>query len=171
MGCIADSIVRPSDWKDPRYYCDTSLPRCRQRYQAAAVAPSEAKHVQFTTATTYYFHVAYGGSALPLVSGPPIGLAPSHCDIITTDVKDSQKRRSPVRKVDHFERIELLKAAAYPVKDIADFCFEAIDIRKSRLATEKEWYAMKRKREEGRSVCLFKKRRRMYKPPESGDET
>ncbi|ETV93852.1 hypothetical protein H310_12204 [Aphanomyces invadans] len=102
--------------------------------------------VQFTTATTFLFDVAYGGSAVPNESGPPIGLARRHSDSTDTDLSqylDATSPRGTVRKFDHVERIALLKAAAYPVKEITDFCFDAIDVRKSRHDTIEEY---KRKR-------------------------
>ncbi|RHY30438.1 hypothetical protein DYB32_007829 [Aphanomyces invadans] len=104
-------------------------------------APS-SRVVTFTTATTYVFNVAYGGSALPKKSGPPIGMADIHIDEFHEDLRDElyqlqtsdveHKRRRRVRKFDHLERIDMLKRAKYHVRDIATFCMDAIDIRKSR---------------------------------------
>ncbi|RHY87835.1 hypothetical protein DYB37_010587 [Aphanomyces astaci] len=116
-----------------------SLPRRRRKRTLT-------QRVQFTTATTYLFDVAYGGSAVPIDSGPPIGLARRHCDSTDTDLTqclDLTASYGTVRKFDHVERIALLKAAAYPVKEITDFCFDAIDVRKSRLDTVEDF---KRKR-------------------------
>ncbi|KDO34678.1 hypothetical protein SPRG_00741 [Saprolegnia parasitica CBS 223.65] len=128
-------------------------------YHAAA---SKAKRVQFTTETTYYFDVAYGGSALPSESGPPIGLAPNHCHRTTAAVVMSATKRRHVRKFDHLERIELLKAADYHVKEIAQFCFEAMDVRNSRKDTRARLNKMRR-RAAARRV-LLRHRPRMMQP-------
>ncbi|CAK4133878.1 unnamed protein product [Aphanomyces euteiches] len=105
-------------------------------------------HVHFTTATTYLFAAAYGGSALPSESGPPIGLARRHFDTTSIKLDETRDMDDPygiVYRFDHLERIALLKAAAYDVKDISEFCFDAIDVRKSRHDTI-EQLKMKRQR-------------------------
>ncbi|KAF0692006.1 Aste57867_16848 [Aphanomyces stellatus] len=94
------------------------------------------QHVHFTTATVYLFQAAYGGSALPHESGPPIGLATRDFDSMILDLTQEKGNTcGSVHKFDHLERIAMLKAASYSVKEIADFCFEAIDVRKSRADT------------------------------------
>ncbi|RHY20346.1 hypothetical protein DYB36_002917 [Aphanomyces astaci] len=111
------------------------------------VSPSALPHsraVTFTTATTYLFDVAYGGSALPKTTGPPIGLAPSHTHITHVDLGTSAHcRRGSVRKFTHLERIDMLKRAEYHVQDIAAFCVEALAIRKSRAIAADEARAEK----------------------------
>ncbi|KAF0689325.1 hypothetical protein As57867_019157, partial [Aphanomyces stellatus] len=102
--------------------------------------------------TVYVFDVDHGGSALPADTGPPVGLARRHSrqeriDLSGGDALDSPRcRRRRVRKFDHAERMTLLKTAKYSTKEIADFCFEAIDIRKSRLATLEEFEAKRQAR-------------------------
>ncbi|OQS07519.1 hypothetical protein THRCLA_00474 [Thraustotheca clavata] len=120
------------------------------------------KRVQFSTETTYYFDIAYGGSALPSESGPPIGLAASHCHRTTTnvDAANINGKRKQLRKYDHLERIELLKAADYHVKEIAQFCFEAMDVRKHRQDTRTR-LASKRRRAAARRVLLHRRPRMM----------
>jgi hypothetical protein len=121
----------------------------------------------FTTATTYLFRVAYGGSALPKESGPAIGLAMTHHDVSTMNFDSTKKyKRGHVRKFDHLERIDMLKTAAYSAKDIAEFCVEAIEIRKSRSATVEE-VQRKRKRANERVCCS---KRRMFNSDSSSDD-
>ncbi|OQR83015.1 hypothetical protein ACHHYP_15227 [Achlya hypogyna] len=106
------------------------------------------KRVAFSTATTYTFAVAYGGSALPKESGPPIGLARKHSATSCLRINDLPRSGAPsrVRKFDHLERIALLKNADYDVREIASFCLEAVDLRKSRSETNEAWTALRRKR-------------------------
>ncbi|RHY02628.1 hypothetical protein DYB25_011574 [Aphanomyces astaci] len=98
---------------------------------------SRPRVVTFTTATTFVFSVAYGGSALPKESGPPIGMCSFHTDEFHEDLREEPPPpcRRRVRKFDHLERIDMLKRAKYHVQDIATFCMDAIDIRKSRQRT------------------------------------
>ncbi|RQM25833.1 hypothetical protein B5M09_007143 [Aphanomyces astaci] len=114
------------------------------------VSPSAlplSRAVTFTTATTYLFDVAYGGSALPKTTGPPIGLAPSHTHITHVDLSTSAHcRRGSVRKFTHLERIDMLKRAEYHVQDIAAFCVEALAIRKSRAIAADEARAEKKRK-------------------------
>ncbi|OQS07522.1 hypothetical protein THRCLA_00471 [Thraustotheca clavata] len=106
-----------------------------------------SKHVAFDTATTYTFEVAYGGSALPKDSGPPIGMARTHCMKTIEYIKETMPcGNGKVRKFDHLERIAMLKSARYDVHDIAAFCLEAIDVRKNRMETQQEWTKLQRKR-------------------------
>ncbi|KAF0692010.1 Aste57867_16852 [Aphanomyces stellatus] len=101
--------------------------------------------VQFTTATTFLFNVAYGGSALPKESGPPVGMAITHFDVHEEDLRVPRSHRGcRVRKFNHLERIALLKRAEYHVQEIAAFCMDAIDVRKSRANTLKELAAEKK---------------------------
>ncbi|OQR96694.1 hypothetical protein ACHHYP_13816 [Achlya hypogyna] len=94
------------------------------------------KRVSFApAATTFEFDVAYGGSALPGETGPPIGLARRHARAMTTGLA---MHPGVVRKFDHFERIQLLKQAKYDVTDIATFCLEAVATRASRMETRAE---------------------------------
>ncbi|RHY70215.1 hypothetical protein DYB30_006421 [Aphanomyces astaci] len=107
------------------------------------------KRLAFTTATIYVFDLDHGGSALPADTGPPVGLARRHSRqerIDLTSPVSWATKRSRVRKFDHNERMNLLKAANYSMKEIAAFCFDAIDIRKSRLATLDEIEAKRQAR-------------------------
>ncbi|RHY25349.1 hypothetical protein DYB25_008575 [Aphanomyces astaci] len=125
------------------------------------VTQPPTKAVQFTTTTTYIFHTALGGSALPTETGPALGLARRHFDIHVADLPSSRYcRRGRVRKIGHHERIDLLKAAGFPVKDIAEFCSEAIDIRQSRAATRIE-AKLKRKVEADMDGAASKRQRRV----------
>ncbi|CAK4638229.1 unnamed protein product [Aphanomyces euteiches] len=95
------------------------------------------KQVSFATATTYYFPLEYGGSAVPKEHGPPIGLAKTHSRQECINLKHHTPKRSRVRKFDHVERMMLLQEkASYTQREVAMFCFEAIAIRRSRLETE-----------------------------------
>ncbi|CAK4689552.1 hypothetical protein AeMF1_001413 [Aphanomyces euteiches] len=110
---------------------------------------SKRKRLEFTTATIYVFEIDHGGSALPAETGPPVGLARRHTHLEHIDLKAHTKASRAsrrVRKYNHHERMDLLKAANYSMKEIADFCFEAIDIRKSRLATLDEIEARRQER-------------------------
>ncbi|KDO34674.1 hypothetical protein SPRG_00737 [Saprolegnia parasitica CBS 223.65] len=128
------------------------------------------KRVAFTTATTYMFDVAYGGSSLPKESGPPIGLAPTHFAATTACINDMPRTGAGrVRKFDHLERIALLKDAEYDVREIAAFCLEAIDVRKSRMETHEELTALRRKRKLQASHDRAK--RRCVADPTSTPET
>ncbi|KAF0692009.1 Aste57867_16851 [Aphanomyces stellatus] len=112
------------------------------------IMPKKAA-LTFTTTTTYLFHVAIGGSALPSETGPAIGLASTHFDVQVDPITPSKRcRRGRVRKFNHLERITLLKDAHFPVCDIAAYCSEAIDIRQSRAATVFEVRQQKRKLEQ-----------------------
>ncbi|KAG9415280.1 hypothetical protein AC1031_008723 [Aphanomyces cochlioides] len=118
---------------------------------AAAEHESRRKRLEFTTATIYVFEIDHGGSALPAETGPPVGLARRHSHLEHIDLKalphtKSSRASRRVRKYNHHERMDLLKAANYSMKEIADFCFEAIDIRKSRLATLDEIEARRQER-------------------------
>ncbi|RHY30440.1 hypothetical protein DYB32_007830 [Aphanomyces invadans] len=134
---------------------------------------SSSRAVSFTTAEIYTFDVAYGGSAVPKLTGPPIGLAPTHTHVTYTDLsKSTHCRRGTVRKFNHLERIELLKQAEYHVQDIATFCVEALAIRKSRADTtdevKAEKKAIKRARDESlleyQRVTTFRRRMTMMDP-------
>ncbi|ETW03054.1 hypothetical protein H310_05484 [Aphanomyces invadans] len=117
-----------------------------------APAPS-MKRLEFTTATIYVFDLDHGGSAVPADTGPPIGLARRHSrkeHIDLTSPVSWASKRSRVRKFDHNERMNLLQAASYSRKEIARFCFDAIDIRKSRLATLDELEAKRQARRQKR---------------------
>ncbi|OQR82990.1 hypothetical protein ACHHYP_15224 [Achlya hypogyna] len=145
-----DDTLHATAWADPPYN-EHSAPT--------------AKRVRFTTETTYFFDIAYGGSALPSESGPPIGLAPSHCHRTTAALASpaaAPAKRRAVRKFDHLERIELLKAADYHVKDIAQFCFEAMDVRNSRKDTRARM-VLRRRRAAARRM-LRHRRPRMMQP-------
>ncbi|KAF0703546.1 hypothetical protein As57867_007584, partial [Aphanomyces stellatus] len=48
----------------------------------------------------------------------------------------------------HLERIAMLKRAEYHVQDIATFCMDAIEIRKSRAATLDEVHEEKKRKRE-----------------------
>ncbi|KAH9118273.1 hypothetical protein LEN26_012220 [Aphanomyces euteiches] len=114
---------------------------------------SKRKRLEFTTATIYVFEIDHGGSALPAETGPPVGLARRHTHLEHIDLKAHTKASRAsrrVRKYNHHERMDLLKAANYSMKEIADFCFEAIDIRKSRLATLDEIEARRQERQRKR---------------------
>ncbi|CAK4077450.1 unnamed protein product [Aphanomyces euteiches] len=100
---------------------------------------TKKKQVAFTTATTYYFPLEYGGSAVPKEHGPPIGLAKQHSREESANLNSLKSKRGRVRKFDHAERMRMLEQlASYTRKEVAMFCFEAIEIRKSRLETEYE---------------------------------
>ncbi|OQR83035.1 hypothetical protein ACHHYP_15237 [Achlya hypogyna] len=98
-----------------------------------------AKQVTFSTTTTYFFDVAYNGSALPKESGPPIGLARKHDTVVIAplDSTDDSMRRSRLGKFNHLERIGMLQGL-YDSRTIALFCCEAIDVRQSRAVSEAE---------------------------------
>ncbi|EQC41571.1 hypothetical protein SDRG_01532 [Saprolegnia diclina VS20] len=93
--------------------------------------------VTFGIATTFLFGVDVNGSALPKESGPPIGLARKHHSVTIERIEDACPRRGRVRKFNHTERLELLQPL-YDPKALAAFCYEAIDVRKSRIDTEEE---------------------------------
>jgi hypothetical protein len=96
------------------------------------------RKVRFSTVTMYVFTLGYGGSSLPKDMGPPIGLD-KHNHTITVDLESlNASIAGHVRKFNHVERMALLRTASYETKEIAEFCFEAIDIRKSRLETLEE---------------------------------
>ena len=117
----------------------------------AAAAEQPTKRVHFGTATTYTFNVAYGGSAVPKEAGPGVGMARYHCDVACTELGTSKIcKRGRVRKFDHMQRVELLKKAHYSGRDIADFCMEAIEVRKSRAETAAE---LRRKRKRVATPC------------------
>ncbi|OQR80570.1 hypothetical protein THRCLA_23459 [Thraustotheca clavata] len=122
--------------------------------------------VKFGTCTTYLFDVDYNGSALPKDSGPPIGLARYHHQVFIELVPENNQ--SCVRKFNHLERLEMLKKL-YDAKTIAQVCYEAIDVRKSRIQTEEELLvaesrlrARRLKRAAELSVCVVKRPRMMY---------
>ncbi|CAK4190884.1 unnamed protein product [Aphanomyces euteiches] len=105
----------------------------------AMEVPLRPTRVHFSTATTYLFNPAYGGSALPKETGPPIGMAITHFDVVEQDLSTRPTcRRGSVRKFNHLERIEILKQAEYHVQEIASFCMDAIALRKSRQETVDE---------------------------------
>ncbi|RHZ00996.1 hypothetical protein DYB28_002840 [Aphanomyces astaci] len=106
----------------------------------ATSATKHSKRITFTTATTYFFDVDCGGSAVPSDDGPPLGLAKTHttleCHDIYSQVPMTKPRR--VRRYDHVERMLLLQHAGYSRKQVAMCCFEGIAIRKSRLASNED---------------------------------
>ncbi|KAF0690815.1 Aste57867_17831 [Aphanomyces stellatus] len=110
----------------------------------AATPILKKKSLSFTSATTFVFPVAYGGSAIPETAGPPIGLATHHVTSSTIDLSSISPRRryerTGVHRFSHLERVRLLKAAKYTGRDIACFCSEAMDIRSSREETQEDWY-------------------------------
>ncbi|OQR91962.1 hypothetical protein THRCLA_22422 [Thraustotheca clavata] len=98
-----------------------------------------AKRLQFTTVTIYEFPLTYGGSAVPEDTGPPIGLASTHVHHSVARLDEDKKpRRGRVARWPHADRVEVLKKACFTQKEIAAICFEAIDIRRSRLETVEE---------------------------------
>ncbi|KDO34673.1 hypothetical protein SPRG_00736 [Saprolegnia parasitica CBS 223.65] len=134
------------------------------------------KRVAFSSATTYEFAVAYGGSAIPSSSGPPIGLARLHSSFTTTDLRelweddaDNEVPTKTVRKFEHLERIALLKRAGCHVQDIAVFCLEAMEVRNSRAASVDSH----RKRKQRVALCqTLAKRRRLcpWRDDEASDD-
>ncbi|CAK4133943.1 unnamed protein product [Aphanomyces euteiches] len=131
--------------------------------EALYEVPAQRRYVQFSTATTYIFKTAYGGSALPKDTGPAIGMSYLHVDEVVEDLHtDRSHRRSRVRRFNHLERIEMLKRAEYDVKEIATFCMDAIEIRKSRQETLDEIkQENKRKHDECEAVPAIEPVRRM----------
>ncbi|KDO35542.1 hypothetical protein SPRG_00388 [Saprolegnia parasitica CBS 223.65] len=101
------------------------------------------KRLRFSTVTTYEFPLTYGGSAVPEATGPPIGLAPVHVHETVAALLASPARRGRVAKWPHDARMEVLKRAAFSPQEIASICFEAIDIRRSRLETLDEIQALR----------------------------
>ncbi|RHZ09341.1 hypothetical protein DYB26_008041 [Aphanomyces astaci] len=106
----------------------------------ATSTTKHSKRITFTTATTYFFDVDCGGSAVPSDDGPPLGLAKTHttleCHDIYSQVPMARPRR--VRRYDHVERMLLLQHAGYSRKQVAMCSFEGIAIRKSRLASNED---------------------------------
>ncbi|KAF0692005.1 Aste57867_16847 [Aphanomyces stellatus] len=132
-------ITSPVPWP-----CDGNVPSSPVQVDCDSLLAKTT--VQFTTATTYLFGVAHGGSAVPKKTGPAVGMTRTHCDVFTHDIADSStKHRRRVRKFNHLERVAMLKAAAYTGHDIAAFCMEAINIRQSRQATADEVRALKKR--------------------------
>ncbi|KAF0692012.1 Aste57867_16854 [Aphanomyces stellatus] len=144
-------------------------------FEVAPPSPPRLR-VHFATATTFLFDVAYGGSALPKETGPPIGMASTHIGVVEEDLTTHMRcRRGRVRKFDHLERIAMLKAADYHVQDIASFCMDAIDVRKSRQATLDEVHAERRREkrklegEDDEAAGRTTSKPRMFDPAMMGD--
>ncbi|OQR99165.1 hypothetical protein THRCLA_06596 [Thraustotheca clavata] len=136
-------IVKPSECRKPLAITDRPTVR---RY----VRPSPRiaqKKVRFTMATTYEFDLAYGGSALPSETGPPIGIARHHMRVSTEDISTNSNRIGKVRKFDHFERIQLL-GRKYKVQEVASFCLDAVAMRAGRMETLGEVFYEKREDDE-----------------------
>ncbi|CAK4190881.1 unnamed protein product [Aphanomyces euteiches] len=91
----------------------------------AMEVPLRPTRVHFSTATTYLFNPAYGGSALPKETGPPIGMAITHFDVVEQDLK-------------HTTDVSSWQRTQYHVQEIASFCMDAIALRKSRQETVDE---------------------------------
>ncbi|KAF0728419.1 hypothetical protein Ae201684P_007981 [Aphanomyces euteiches] len=95
------------------------------------LAAMQGRRVAFGGVTEYRFALGYGGSAIPVENGPAIGLVGSPMRIRCRPIK-SKKR--PLQKYTRDERVEILKSAGYDMKDIVDFCMDALDVRLSRNA-------------------------------------
>ncbi|KAF0711594.1 hypothetical protein As57867_005173, partial [Aphanomyces stellatus] len=102
----------------------------------SSISSKPTKSVAFTTATTYVFPVAYGGSAVPKLEGPPVGMASHHTETLTANLSNSTRcKRGRVCKLSHLDRVLKLQAAHYSVADIETFCEDAAAIRMSREGT------------------------------------
>ncbi|KAF0690814.1 hypothetical protein As57867_017769, partial [Aphanomyces stellatus] len=120
----------------------------------------------FTTATTYVFPVAYGGSAVPKLEGPPVGMASHHTETLTANLSNSTRcKRGRVCKLSHLDRVLKLQAAHYSVADIETFCEDAAAIRMSREGT------MEFLRRETQQKQRPPGRLRMWYPTSNGDES
>ncbi|OQR94933.1 palmitoyltransferase [Achlya hypogyna] len=97
-----------------------------------------AKRVRFSCVTAYEFALGHGGSSVPLENGPAVGLVGA--PVRVTAAKIVKKRSTAprrLRKLGKDERVAILQGAGHPMKEIVDFCVEALDIRISRGANRR----------------------------------
>ncbi|OQR82809.1 hypothetical protein ACHHYP_15519 [Achlya hypogyna] len=126
------------------------------------------KRLTFSTVTTYEFPLTYGGSAVPDETGPPIGLAPVHTRASVTALSSAHKPRR-VAKWPHADRVAVLQNADFTPAEIAAICFEAIDIRRSRLETLEEIQKL-RERERKLKRKELRRAKRARRDADSPDE-
>ncbi|OQS02132.1 hypothetical protein THRCLA_05469 [Thraustotheca clavata] len=99
------------------------------------------KRVRFHRVVSYEFALGLNASAIPLEHGPSIGLVGPALHIRTSKIKKKQThsfKRSSLRRYDKQQRLQLLQEAGVPMKEIVDFCVEALDIRISRSSSRRK---------------------------------
>ncbi|KAF0696626.1 Aste57867_12607 [Aphanomyces stellatus] len=101
----------------------------------SAMGGGAPRRIAFGGVTEYRFAMGHNSSAIPAENGPAIGLVGPPVRVKCRPIR-SRKRR--LHKYSREERVEILKEAGYPMKDIVDFCMDALDVRLSRGAAKQE---------------------------------
>ncbi|RHY27088.1 hypothetical protein DYB32_007057 [Aphanomyces invadans] len=88
--------------------------------------------VSFGGVTEFRFALGHGGSAIPTVNGPAVGLVGPPLRVKRRSLHRKRPHTSTLYRYTREERVEILQKAGHQMKDIVDFCLDALDVRLSR---------------------------------------
>ncbi|RHY97636.1 hypothetical protein DYB37_001471 [Aphanomyces astaci] len=94
--------------------------------------PRPCRMVAFGGVTEYRFALGHGGSAIPSLNGPAVGLIGQPLRVKSRSLRRKRPRQTGLHRYTREERVEILKKAGHQMKEIVDFCMDALDVRLSR---------------------------------------